>query len=334
MTPVIDLSTQYQGGFTRPRRSTALLVVHHAADHYPQATGPQDVAAIARWHVHNNGWPGIGYHEVIAEQTNGGPVAAYLVSDPETQRAHIALQNDIAWGICCAADFANGLPAAKWIDALADRLAGAQRRWPDGEIVGHGERARPGHETSCPGSCWLAWKPDLLAAVAARLIPPRTRVIGVGPSISLAQFRAWLRARRAPLAPYFDLITERVYQFASWQDIDPAFIAAIWAHETSQTPGVIGSSDLYRKSNNAGAIKAYGRWPKVAHNGAEFNIYESAQSGLFWLVGHLKEFYGHQGLYDVETVIPAYAPASDRNKPAAYIAAVLRDMAAMREIRA
>lgn len=156
-----------------------------------------------------------------------------------------------------------------------------------------------------------------------------TRVIGTGPSITLAQFGAWLKRRKAPIV---DVVIERIYQLCVWLDIDPAFVAAIWAHETSQTSGVIGSSDLFRKSNNAGAIRAYGRWPTVSHNGSLWNKYESAQLGLMHLVMHLKQIYGAEGFYDVETIVPRYAPSSDGNKPASYIAAVLRDMKEMQNL--
>lgn len=161
-----------------------------------------------------------------------------------------------------------------------------------------------------------------------------TRVIGTRPSVSLGQFRAWLRAVHAPFGEHFDVITERVYTLASWLDIDPAFVAAVYKHETMQVAGRIGSSDLYKKSNNAGGIKAYSadgsRWPAVAHNNRVFNVYESPQLGLFGLVFHLKQIYGARGLLDVETIIPTWAPGDDQNNPASYQADVLRVMAAMR----
>lgn len=181
---------------------------------------------------------------------------------------------------------------------------------------------------SCPGhAVTRAWVLSQAAEPPRPVEEPMTRVIGVRPSVTFAAWYAWLIARKAPLD---QVVAGRVYDLAAWLDIDPAFVAAVWAHETSQTPGVIGSSDLYRKSHNAGAIVAYGRWPSVTHNGRQFNAYESPQLGLFGLVLHLKSFYGARGLLDVETIIPVYAPAADGNAPTAYIAAVKRSMAAMR----
>lgn len=193
-------------------------------------------------------------------------------------------------------------------------------------------------EKTCPGSAVTrGW---VLAELAVLTPPeaPMTRVIGVRPSVTLAQFRAWLRSVRAPLGEHFDAVTERAYTLASWLDIDPAFVAAVWKHETMIEPGHIGSSDLYRKSFNAGGIKAYSadgsRWPAVAHNSRVFNVYESPQLGLFGLILHLKQIYGARGLYDVETIIPVWAPGDDANSPDSYAADVRRVMAAMREIRA
>jgi Negative regulator of beta-lactamase expression len=209
----------------------------------------------------------------------------------------------------------------KW---LCEQLGWA-RLVPGVNLIGHGE-INPVDKAFCPGS---AFDFAAIAAAVTPTIAQKTRVIGASPSVSLAQFSTWLKHRKAPIV---DVVIERIYQLCVWLDIDPAFVAAIWAHETSQTPGVIGSSDLFKKSNNAGAIVAYGRWPNVTHNGRQFNKYESAQLGLMHLVMHLKQIYGAVGLLDVETIIPVYAPAEDNNQPQSYIQAVLRDMREMRSL--
>lgn len=161
MLPVHDHQREFQGRFATPRTATRYIVVHHAAAHYKQLTGLEDVRAIARWHTQGRGWGGIGYHEVIAEQTNGGPVAAYLVSDPETERAHVFGRNHESYGICCAVDFGAALPEQKWINALRIRIAIARARWPDAVVVGHTDIALPGRATSCPGSAWPRWRHQL-----------------------------------------------------------------------------------------------------------------------------------------------------------------------------
>lgn len=219
-----------------------------------------------------------------------------------------------------------------WENALAV-LRGLQARigQPWDTILG---LHRDTSTKSCPGNkVTRAW---VLGQLARPTEPPMqpTRVIGTRPSVTLAQFRAWLRKYHAPLDPHFDAITERVYTLCAWLDIDPAFVVAIWKHETAQEAGKIGTSVLYKKSFNAGAIRAYGRWPSVPHNGGAFNAYESPQLGLFGLIFHLKQMYGAVGRLHVEEIIPVYAPAGDgANSPQAYMRAILKHMAEMRGIQ-
>lgn len=174
---VYDLTREFQGHFAAVRSSTRYLIVHHAAADYPPYFGRDDVAAIANYHL-SKGWSGIGYHEVIAQETNNGPIAAYVVSRPDTVRAHIAGRNHECFGICMAANFSRSIPPQQWLDALALRLVAAKKRWPAAQIVGHKDAALKGHGTSCPGEKWAAWKPALLAQVESMLSvspPPETK---------------------------------------------------------------------------------------------------------------------------------------------------------------
>ncbi len=166
---VYDLTREFQGTFTASRSVTRYLVVHHAAADYPPHFGIEDVRAIARYHVQTRGWSGIGYHEVLAQETNNGPIACYIVSNPATVRAHIAGRNHECFGICMAANFSKSVPPQHWLDALALRLVAAKRRWPAAQIVGHKDVALPAHGTTCPGEKWAAWKPALLAQVESML---------------------------------------------------------------------------------------------------------------------------------------------------------------------
>lgn len=152
------------------------------------------------------------------------------------------------------------------------------------------------------------------------------RVIGTRPTVTLAQFLLWLRRYKAPID---GIVGGRIYSLCEQLDIDPAFVAGIWKHETSQIAGQIGSSDLYQKSFNAGAIVAYGRWPYVIHNKRRFNKYESPQLGLMHLVMHLKQFYGAAGLLDLDDIIKVYAPSEDGNSPTSYAADVRRSITEM-----
>lgn len=160
----------------------------------------------------------MGYHEILAQETNGGPIACYLVSRPDSIRAHVWGRNHECFGISCATDFATAIPDQKWIDALSLRLVVAQQRWPSAQIVGHKDITLKGHETTCPGSRWLVWKPALVAQVASMLkqqrppagdiwaswgtrhpLPPDQRGFGIP---SLWKENRWLgEARSAPMYP-------------------------------------------------------------------------------------------------------------------------------------
>ena len=155
-----------------------------------------------------------------------------------------------------------------------------------------------------------------------------TRVIGVRPDISLARFLDILTRRGAPFGEHVQTIGTRIYQMCDWLDIDPAFWLAVWTHEQG-TP--LGSSEIGKQTRNPLNIKAYGRWPSIEAKSARWNVYESWQLGCMASLLHLKQFYGAQGLFDVEAIIPIFAPSSDRNVPDRYIAAVLNDMRAMQE---
>lgn len=159
---------------------------------------------------------------------------------------------------------------------------------------------------------------------------PMTRVIGARPSITLARFLDVLTRRQAPFGEHLETIGTRIYSLCDWLDIDPAFWIAVWTHEQGVP---LGKSEIGQATRNPFNIKAYGRWPSIEAKGARWNIYSDWQQGAMHSIIHLKEMYGARGLLDVETIIPVFAPSGDGgNSPQHYIAAVLRDMAAMRQV--
>lgn len=91
---------RFEGGFATPRARTDYIVVHHAAALYSSRDGLADVQAVADYHIKVRGWPGIGYHVALAEQWQDGPIAAYVLSDLNLQRAHVLNRNHQAIGIC------------------------------------------------------------------------------------------------------------------------------------------------------------------------------------------------------------------------------------------
>ena len=210
------------------------------------------------------------------------------------------------------------IDAAVW---LFNRLMAAYAIPPE-QVVRHLDIA-PGRKTDPANFPWETFQRRLTAPPDAALL-----VIGTTPSIRLDTFLNVLRGHRAPFGDYFDTIGTRIYHLAEWLEIDPAFWLALWLHEQGIP---LGSSQIGIVTHNPLNIKAYGRWPKVAMGNAEWNTYEGWQTGAMHSLLHLKELYGARGLQHVETIIPVFAPETDHNDVAAYIAAVRRDMAAMRE---
>ena len=142
-------------------------MVHHAAALYRQVTAIEDIRAVHSYHL-SKGWGGIGYHRVLAETVNGGPIGDFWVSDPNLQRAHIAYRNHECIGLSMLTNVdthPNALPAAKWLAALIDAVANLKRLYPAAKIVGHREVALPGYGTACPGKRWFDWRGELLAEV-------------------------------------------------------------------------------------------------------------------------------------------------------------------------
>lgn len=272
---VHNVIAEFQGRFATPRTATRLIVVHHAADHYKQATGIEDVRAIRDWHVKGRGWGGIGYHEVCAEAVNDGPVACYLVSDPNTQRAHIAKRNHEAFGICCATDFGTGLPAEKWVDALAQRVAAALDRWPNAKVLGHREAALPGHGTACPGGAWAAWKPRLMERVAElRRRPvlaysPDTSILA-GPQVSQDALRATLRGHgdAETLAGAYTYLGR----------LTGAGNVLPWAQAWHETAGF--TSPRWREARNPAGLGA-------TDDGAWGSVFRTIEAGVFAHYAHL-----------------------------------------------
>lgn len=149
--------------------------MHHAAAFYAQRAGIDDIRTVTAYH-RSKGWAGIGYHICLVEDIQDGPIARYVLSDLDIQRAHIAWRNHEFVGISCLTNFdgiPNKLPTQKWIDALVIALADLLERYPNARIFGHKEKAynatqspdRVDYRTACPGSRWFDWKNDLLAAV-------------------------------------------------------------------------------------------------------------------------------------------------------------------------
>jgi N-acetylmuramoyl-L-alanine amidase len=184
---------QYWTSPNGSRDDTTQIVVHHAAYVYPPGKAVEMI-----YDYHRSKWPtynACGYHEVIQEEV-GGALACYLVNPPDLIGAGVWGLNGHTFHICAATNF-TGVPGSAWLDALADRLAEAKRRYPKAQIVGHGDIALPGHGTTCPGAQWKAWRATLLDRVAQRAQVDVVALWGPRPvNWAFAIPRAWVpRAR-------------------------------------------------------------------------------------------------------------------------------------------
>jgi hypothetical protein len=140
------------------------LVIHRTGA--PADVGPE---TIAEYHVHRQGWPGIGYHFVVGAdghvwQTNGLITAAY----------HAREFNATAVGIALAGHFNDPPPNDAQLDATARLCAWLLEglHLSPEAIQGHRELVR----TACPGDGWLqgaAWGRRLRSQVRTLLgFPP------------------------------------------------------------------------------------------------------------------------------------------------------------------
>lgn len=117
------------------------VVVHHSAT----ASGTPE--AFARYHVHTLGWPGIGYHYVIAKD---GEV--FKCNPARRVSYHAAGANAYSIGICLVGEFDTGQPTEAQCRSLLWLLRELMGAYgiPAAHVIGH--RDVPGARKSCPGA--------------------------------------------------------------------------------------------------------------------------------------------------------------------------------------
>ena len=142
---------------TRSLDGIQYLVIHHSA--VSGTVGPE---AIAKWHVEQSKWPGIGYHFVI---TPDGTL--YQTNKLETVCFHARQVNPVSIGICFAGNFTDDIPTPQQITGGAQLCAYLLQEFGlTGEAVhGHGDFVN----TQCPGLQWASgqkWRDTLMAKIA------------------------------------------------------------------------------------------------------------------------------------------------------------------------
>lgn len=110
------------------------IVVHHSADNGT----PQSIAS---YHV-SKGWPGIGYHYVIAKD---GTV--HHTNDIDEASYNVAQQNTRSLGICLIGNYEKDTPPDNQVAALKWLVKTLRAVIGDVDVVGHRDRVA----TACPG---------------------------------------------------------------------------------------------------------------------------------------------------------------------------------------
>lgn len=137
-----------------------------------------------------------------------------------------------------------------------------------------------------------------------------SRVIG-SPSLSASFIDRVLATYHSPAVG----LGQALYADSQQFQIDDAHALAFFLHESS-----FGTTGVARYTRSLGNIICSG-YPTCF---AGFRSYASWQAGAWDWFRLIKYEYLPRGLVTVEQIVPVYAPASDGNTPASYIAAVLQ----------
>jgi hypothetical protein len=129
---------------TRDLDTISRLVIHHSQVHKAQ------VESIARYHVDNNKWPGIGYHLVI---NMTGEV--YLTNWFKTISYHTKNHNQASISLCFNTDLNTQHLPPHVFESSAKLAAALYYRMGLIDITAH----KFLHKTDCPGTNfpWDAW---------------------------------------------------------------------------------------------------------------------------------------------------------------------------------
>ena len=151
------------------------------------------INVIHRYHTVTNGWPGIGYHRLVAPSGR-----IFITGGSASQRAHVAQLNHKWIGWCLMGDWSAGRPGEKQTNALKAGLQWETNlrgsvRCPSMLMAPH-KRLTPG--TECPGG-WAAkdaWEGlTLLPQAAAPPPPPPPVAAAPTPTVDLERARALAR---------------------------------------------------------------------------------------------------------------------------------------------
>jgi hypothetical protein len=148
--------------YTRRSKPPTMAVIHHSATD-KMVTAEQ----MARYHVEERGWPGIGYHFVVmwdgnVYQTNDIMTISYHAGDGTNTPENT---NSYGVGICLVGDFSSVAPPAAQLEAVRRLI-----EYLELPFIPHKEAHNV--STTCPGNTWPMWKDKLLAKEPAMTNTP------------------------------------------------------------------------------------------------------------------------------------------------------------------
>jgi hypothetical protein len=154
------------------------------------------------------------------------------------------------------------------------------------------------------------------------VIDRNTVVVGVAPRIGLLAFKASLDVALSPAR--FE--AEQIYNIIVAQKVDPAFLLAIFRHES-----MLGLSGLAVANKNPGNTRSSltGTGIVVDTVKGKFVRYPNWTAGFEDLAVRLTApyyVYWRKGLGTIGQIIPVFAPEFDGNDPEAYIGNVVKLM--------
>lgn len=150
------------------------------------------------------------------------------------------------------------------------------------------------------------------------------RVVGVPPRISRRRFREILEQHGSPAAAEADAAYDAVVA----EGVDPLFLLAVFWHESRfGTVGICAKYGTRSPGNTRSSSTGLGE--VIQTEKGSFVRYPSWVEGFRDAAHRLVDPrypYARAGAVTVEEIIPIWAPRSDGNDPAAYIASVLAFM--------
>lgn len=159
--PIIDLVYDLPRHAQRRYDTRALAQIQQLIIHHTAADSSLGVEAIARKHVEDLGWPGIGYHFVVDA---AGQI--YQTNNLTTVSFHARHANPTTVGIALSGNFDESVPTEEQLES-AGRLCSFLLRelsLPLRNVRGHKALV----STDCPGRNWTegaAWREALLKRI-------------------------------------------------------------------------------------------------------------------------------------------------------------------------